>query len=92
MPMPDLTYFTHEVDGRSFAGWFRTVQPGRIEVLGIGLLQTVAHPAHVAPANVARQTLARFIRGKQRGGLQIPSVEQIKASTELSTNSLQGSS
>jgi hypothetical protein len=92
MPMPDLTYFTHEVDGRSFAGWFRTVQPGRIEVLGIGLLQTVAHPAHVAPANVARQTLARFIRGKQRAGLPIPSVEQIKASTELSTNSLQGSS
>lgn len=63
MPLPDLIYFTHEVDGRSFAGWFRTVGPGQIEVLGIGLLQAVGHPAHVAPANVARETLARFIRG-----------------------------
>ena len=79
MPLPDLICFTHEVDGRSFAGWFRTIGPGQIEVLGIGLLHAVAHPAHVAPANVARETLARFIRGRQRKGLPIPSVEQIKA-------------
>ena len=77
MPLPDLTYFTHEVEGHSFAGWFRTVGAGRVEVLGIGLLQTVAHPAHVAAANVARQTLTRFI--KQRRGLPIPTVEQIRA-------------
>ena len=82
MSRPDLTYFTHEVDGRSFAGWFWTVSPGRVEVLGIGLLQTVAHPAHVAPANVARQTLARFVHGRQRKGLPILSVEQIKVSTD----------
>ena len=81
MQVPELTYFTHEIDGRSFSGWFRTVGSGRIEVLGIGLLQTVAYPAHVAPANVARQTLARFITGRQRQGLPIPTVEQIKAST-----------
>lgn len=81
MPLSDLTHFTHEVDGRSFVGWFRTVGPGQIEVLGIGLLQAVAHPAHVAPANIARETLARFIRGRQRRGLPIPSVEQIKALT-----------
>jgi len=77
MPLPDLTYFTHVVEGRSFAGWFRTVSAGRVEVLGIGLLQTVAHPAHVAAANVARQTMAQFI--KRRGGLPIPTVEQIRA-------------
>ena len=82
MQLPDLTCFTLEVDGRSFAGWFRTVGPGRIEVLGIGLLQAVEYPAHVAPANVARQTLARFIRGRQKKGLPIPSVEQIKALTD----------
>ena len=82
MPLPDLTYFTHVVEGRSFAGWFRTVSAGRVEVLGIGLLQTVAHPAHVAPANVARETLARFIRGRLRKGLPIPSVEQIKAAID----------
>jgi len=79
MPTPDLTAFVHEVDGRSFAGWFRHAGSGHIEVLGIGLLQTVPYPAHVAPANVARQTLARFVRGRQRKGLPIPSVEQIKA-------------
>ncbi len=54
MPMPDLTYFTHEVDGRSFAGWFRTVQPGRIEVLGIGLLQRslIQPTSHLATSRV----------------------------------------
>lgn len=79
MPIPDLIFFTHEVDGRSFAGLFRIAGPGQIEVLGIGMLQAVAYPAHVAPANVARQTLARFVRGRQKKGLPIPSVEQIKA-------------
>jgi hypothetical protein len=88
---PDLTAFTHDVDGRSFAGWFRLAGSGHIEVLGIGLLQTVPYPAHVAPANVARQTLARFIRGRQKKDLPIPSVEQLKAAIGLSTDSRQGS-
>lgn len=82
MPLPDLICFTHEVDGRSFAGWFRTIGTGQVEVLGIGLLQVVAYPAHVAPANVARETLARFIRDRQRKGLPIPSLEQLKALAE----------
>lgn len=46
MPGPELTYFIYAVDGRSFAGWFRTVGAGQIEVLGVGLLKTVAYPAH----------------------------------------------
>ena len=79
MPVSELTYFTHAVDGRCFAGWFRTVGAGQIEILGVGLLQTVAHPAHVAPANAARQALARFIRARERKGLPIPAVDEIKA-------------
>lgn len=43
MPVPELTYFVHAVDGRSFAGWLRTIGAGQIEVLGVGLLQTVAY-------------------------------------------------
>jgi hypothetical protein len=79
MPDSELTYFVHAVDGRSFAGRFRTIGAGRIEVLGIGLLQTVAHPPHVAPANAARQTLARFVRSRVRKDLPVPAVDEIKA-------------
>lgn len=82
MPIPGLICFTHEVEGQSFAGWFRTLGQGQIEVLGIGMLQAVAYPAHVAPAHAARQTLDRFIRGRLRKGLPIPSVEQIKAAID----------
>ena len=79
MAMPELTYFIHAVDGRSFAGWFRTVGAGQVEVLGVGLLQTVAYPSHIAPANAARQTLARFVRARERRGFPLPSVDEIKA-------------
>ena len=79
MAASELTYFIHAVDGRSFAGWFRIVGAGQIEVLGVGLLQTVAYPAHIAPANAARQALARFVRARERKGLPLPSVEEIKA-------------
>ena len=79
MPVPELTYFIHAVDGRSFAGWFRTVGAGQIEVLGFGLLQTVAYPPHIAPANAARQTLARFVRARERKGLPVPTVDEIRA-------------
>ena len=79
MPVSELTYFNHAVDGRSFAGWFRPVGTGQIEVLGVGLLQTVAYPAHIAPANAARQTLARFVRSRERKGLPVPTVDEIKA-------------
>lgn len=79
MAAPELTYFIHDVDGRSFAGWFRTVGAGQIEVLGVGLLQTATYPAHIAPANAARQTLARFVRARERKHLPLPSVDEIKA-------------
>ena len=79
MQVSELTYFIHAVDGRSFAGWFRTVGAGQIEVLGVGLLQTVTHPAHIAPANVARQALARFVRARERKDLPVPAVDEIKA-------------
>jgi hypothetical protein len=78
MSMPELTYLIHAVDGRSFAGWFRTTGAGQIEVLGVGLLERVAHPSHIAPANAARQALARFVRGRQKKGLPLPSVDEIK--------------
>lgn len=79
MPVPELTYFIHAVDGRSFAGWFRIVGAEQIEVLGVGLLQIVAYPAHIAPANAARQALARFVRARERKGLPVPAVDEIKA-------------
>jgi hypothetical protein len=31
----DLTYFTHEVDGRLYGGWYRLLDGGRIEVLAL---------------------------------------------------------
>ena len=79
MPVSELTYFIHAVDGRSFVGWFRAVGAGQIEVLGVGLLQTVAYPAHIAPTNAARQALARFVRARERKGLPVPAVDEIKA-------------
>ena len=79
MSMPELMYFIHAVDGRSFAGWFRSIDAGQIEVLGVGLLEKVAHPAHIAPASAARQTLARFVRARERKALPLPSVDEIRA-------------
>ena len=79
MPVPELTYFVHAVDGRSFAGWFRIAGGGKTEVLACGLLQTVTHPAHIAPVNAAREALARFVRARERKGLPVPALDAIKA-------------
>ena len=79
MPVPELTYFVHAVDGCSFPGWFRIAGGGRTEVLGLGLLQTVMHPAHIAPVNAARDCLAQFVRARERKGFPVPSLEAVKA-------------
>jgi hypothetical protein len=79
MAVPELTYFIHDIDGRSFAGWFRIAGGGKTEVLGLGLLQSVMHPAHIAPVNAAREALAQFIRARERRGLPVPALDAIKA-------------
>ena len=79
MPLRDLICFTHEVDGRSFAGWFRTVgqDESRSSASACFKLSRIQPTSHLP--TLLGETLARFIRGRQRKGLPIPSVEQIKA-------------
>ena len=69
----DLQYFTHTIDGKLYGGWFRILAPSQLEVLGIGLMQTVQFCGS-QPELTARSVLEAFVRGLARNGRPIPAV------------------
>lgn len=68
-----LTYFTCEVDGVRYGGWYRKLTPSEIEVLAVGLLTVAAYCGDDAEST-ARATLTDFVRRSTREGRPIPSV------------------
>lgn len=74
----ELTYFTHSVDGKAYAGWFRVLPLSKLEVLAVGLLETIGFEG-LDPASAARSVLEEFVRRCARANRSIPSVPDVHA-------------
>jgi hypothetical protein len=67
----ELSYFTHQIDGADYGGWYRDLDPGCIEVLSVGLIRTIPLEGRTAQV-AASETLEEFVRVRLREGLPIP--------------------
>jgi hypothetical protein len=67
----ELSYFTHQIDGADYGGWYRDLAPDSIEVLSVGLIRTIALEGRSAQA-AASAALEEFVRVRQGQGLPIP--------------------
>ena len=59
----DLTYFTHQVDGRLYGGWYRLLDGGRIEVLAMCKI-AIASAGSSAPES-AKDVLMGLVRAEK---------------------------
>lgn len=73
MKNSNLQYFTHTIDGKVYGGWFRIVTPSQLEVLGIGLMESVAFCGS-QPELTARSVLETFVRRLAQNGRSVPAV------------------
>jgi hypothetical protein len=60
-PEQELTYFSHEVDGRPCGGWFRVLSPTELEVIALGQMERVRF-AGLDAVSTARSVLEQFVR------------------------------
>lgn len=63
----DLLYFTHNIGGRKFAGWYRLLPGDCIEILSIGLIRTIPLDGRT-PEQVACDALEEYVRVPQQQG------------------------
>jgi hypothetical protein len=71
MRQRQLSYFTLLVDNEPHSGWYRVLNAEEIEVLGVGLMDTVRY-AGTDPESAARLRLEEFVRHRARHGVPIP--------------------
>lgn len=62
-----MTFFTHEVNGQTYGGWYRKLAPQEIEIMGAGLLCKTSF-AGCDELSVARSVLEEFVRVQLRTG------------------------
>ena len=72
-----LDYFTHQIDGTRFGGWYRPLCEGTIEVLAVGLIRTLELQGR-SPQAVACQALEEFVRLRQTLGLPLPQFHELE--------------
>jgi hypothetical protein len=64
-----MTFFTHEVNGQTYGGWYRRLAPNDIEIMGAGFLCKTRY-AGSDELSVARSVLEEFVRMQIRTGAQ----------------------
>ena len=65
-----MTFFTHQVNGQTYGGWYRQLAPHEIEIMGAGLLCKTSY-AGSDELSVARSVLEEFVRMQMRTGGQL---------------------
>jgi hypothetical protein len=60
----EMTFFTHQVNGRTYGGWYRQLAPHEIEVMGAGFLCKTTY-AGCDELSVARSVLEEFLRSQR---------------------------
>ena len=64
-----MTFFTHEVNGRTYGAWYRQLTAHEIEVIGAGFLcKTICVGCDVL--SVARSVLEEFVREQLQAGTE----------------------
>lgn len=67
----DLAFFTHAIGGETYGGWYRVLPADCIEILAVGLMQTLSLDGR-RPEEVACSALEEFIRARQKLGQPVP--------------------
>lgn len=62
-----MTFFTHQVNGRTFGGWYRLLGPHEIEIMGAGFMSKTSY-AGSDELSVACSVLEEFVRMQIRTG------------------------
>jgi hypothetical protein len=65
----EMTFFTHQVNGQTYGGWYRPLGPHEIEVMGAGFLCKTRYAGR-DELSVARSVLEEFVRMQMRTGAQ----------------------
>jgi hypothetical protein len=63
----EMTFFTHQVNGQTYGGWYRRLAPHEIEIMGAGLLCKTTYAGR-DELSVARSVLEEFVRMQLRTG------------------------
>ena len=63
----EMTFFTHQVYGQTYGGWYRQLAPQEIEIMGAGLLCKTSYAGR-DELSVARSVLEEFVRMQIRTG------------------------
>ena len=71
----ELNYFTHSVDGSRYGAWYRVISSDRLEVIGVGMLET-GEFAGYAPESSARSMLENFVREQKSLGISLPRLDE----------------
>jgi hypothetical protein len=70
----ELQYFIHTVDGSRYGAWYRVISSDRLEVIGVGMLET-GEFAGYAPESSARSMLENFVREQKSLGISLPTLD-----------------
>lgn len=62
-----ITFFTHQVNGQTYGGWYRQLAPRELEVIGAGFMCKAAY-AGCDELSVARSVLEDALRGQMQTG------------------------
>jgi hypothetical protein len=69
----DLVFFTHIIGGNTYGAWYRLLPAECIEILAIGLIQTIPLDGR-QPGDVACNALEIFVRARHKLGQPVPSL------------------
>ena len=71
----EMTFFTHQVNGRTYGAWYRQLAPRELEIIGAGFLRKASY-AGCDELSVARSVLEDFLRGQLQTGARPRPLDQ----------------
>ena len=71
----EMTFFTHQVNGRTYGAWYRQLAARELEIIGAGFLRKTSY-AGCDELSVARSVLEDFLRGELQTGARPRPLDQ----------------
>lgn len=79
MGATDLKFFKHDIEGKTYVGWYRLVSITNLEVQAVGLLQRVSWDG-INPEAAARFCLEDYVRTRLAAGQGVPALQDLPGS------------
>jgi hypothetical protein len=70
----EMTFFTHQVNGQTYGGWYRQLAPRELEIMGAGFMCKTPY-AGCDELSVARSVLEDHLRGQMQIGARPQSLD-----------------